>query len=117
MFTKTQKNDLKDMLFQGFSETVRQRRTNLRLLRADLWFSNFWDLGWYLRSYEEARSDKSRRNGKGGHVFSINRPLHRLLVHSWRKWTVSWANPVSVSDKITALIICFHGYHEDTTIH
>lgn len=25
--------------------------------------------------------------------------------------------PISVSDKIIALSICYHGYHEDTAIH
>lgn len=26
-------------------------------------------------------------------------------------------SPISVSDKIIALIMCYHGYHEDTAIH
>lgn len=39
----------------------------------------------------------------------------KLETNRW--FSFSGWSPISVSDKIIALIMCYHGYHEDTAIH
>lgn len=45
--------------------------------------------------------------------------LQSLLVKNLRHIDVSFSgwSLISVSDKIIARIMCYHGYHEDTAIH
>lgn len=95
----------------------------LQLWRTDTVKNHFFSKNKKIKQQDYFNSKQTvQRNGYEENIVFLFPPMgatqsagEKLETNRW--FSFSGWSPISVSDKIIALIMCYHGYHEDTAIH